>query len=91
MPLSPHIFLALESLPDGVSEVVERHQDNSQHIYFRSKLEVQKNIIFCYYEQNYKNVCPVSQSNNKKHNGRKLYYAQNISVQTSLTLNLGGN
>ena len=44
MPLSPHVFLALESLPDGVSEVVERHQDNSQHIYFISKLEVQKNI-----------------------------------------------
>jgi len=43
VPLSPHVFLALESLPDGVSEVVERHQDNSQHIYFISKLEVQKN------------------------------------------------
>jgi hypothetical protein len=44
VPLSPHVFLALESLPDGVSEVVERHQVNSQHIYFRSKLEVKKYI-----------------------------------------------
>ena len=44
VPFSPHVFLALESLPDGVSEVVERHQDNAQHIYFRSRLEVQKNI-----------------------------------------------
>ena len=41
VPLSPHVFLALESLPDGVSEVVERCQDNAQDIYFSSKLEVQ--------------------------------------------------
>ncbi len=47
VPLSPHDFLALLLLLGGVSEEIERRQDNTQHIYFCSVVAVQcdRNIL----------------------------------------------